>query len=124
SDYERKVLAKKPVAYWRLGEKRGPTAAGRSGLFVESVEDFLPIRKGLQHVIFSPQLLLADNGILSPVSFENRTHFRQVHRVGWKRLDGEGGSGGEAPRNTPMSPRSGALTSAIPFSGYIKQRIP
>src|SRR5262249_19997883 len=27
SAYSRKVLAKKPVAYWRLGEARGPTAS-------------------------------------------------------------------------------------------------
>ena len=31
SDYERKVLAKKPVAYWRLGETRGPAAMDSTG---------------------------------------------------------------------------------------------
>jgi hypothetical protein len=31
SDYERTVLAKKPVAYWRLGEATGPDASDRTG---------------------------------------------------------------------------------------------
>jgi hypothetical protein len=31
ADYARKVLAKKPAAYWRLGEARGPTAHDSSG---------------------------------------------------------------------------------------------
>jgi hypothetical protein len=31
ADYERGVLAKRPVAYWRLGEARGPDAADRTG---------------------------------------------------------------------------------------------
>jgi hypothetical protein len=31
SNYEKKVLAKKPVAYWRLGETRGPDAFDSSG---------------------------------------------------------------------------------------------
>jgi hypothetical protein len=31
SNYEEKVLAKKPVAYWRLGEAKGPGAVDRTG---------------------------------------------------------------------------------------------
>jgi hypothetical protein len=31
SDYERAVLAKKPVAYWRLGEDKGPDALDSTG---------------------------------------------------------------------------------------------
>jgi len=31
SDYPKVVLAKKPVAYWRLGEKQGPTAQDSTG---------------------------------------------------------------------------------------------
>jgi hypothetical protein len=31
ANYEKKVLAKKPVAYWRLGETRGPDAFDSSG---------------------------------------------------------------------------------------------
>src|SRR5262245_8400734 len=31
SNYSKKVLAKHPVAYWRLGEAKGPTAADATG---------------------------------------------------------------------------------------------
>ncbi len=31
SDYEKAVLAKRPVGYWRLGEARGPTIFNRTG---------------------------------------------------------------------------------------------
>src|SRR5262245_34530234 len=31
ANYERAVLAKKPVAYWRLGEAKGPDARDRTG---------------------------------------------------------------------------------------------
>src|SRR5262245_19355667 len=30
-DYEKAVLVKKPVAYWRLGEAKGPEVSDRSG---------------------------------------------------------------------------------------------
>jgi hypothetical protein len=38
-DYAKRVLAKRPVAYWRLGEQRGPVAADAASHSAAEIAD-------------------------------------------------------------------------------------